>query len=74
VSASGMKFTSIQNLTTIIPALIDQKPDLIFLDLIMPVASSYEICTQIRRISLFAKTPVIILTESDGIFDNILID
>lgn len=71
VSANGMKFISIQNLTTIIPTLIEKKPDIIFLDLIMPVASSYEICTQIRRISLFAKTPVIILTESDGIFDRL---
>ncbi len=37
----------------------------------MPIASGYEICTQIRRVSIFAKTPVIILTGSDGIFDRV---
>ena len=37
----------------------------------MPVASGYEICAQLRRISVFANTPVIILTGSDGLFDRV---
>ena len=71
VTANGMRFIGIQNPMTIIPTLIEHKPDMIFLDLIMPIASGYEICTQIRRVSIFAKTPVIILTGSDGIFDRV---
>lgn len=71
VTANGMRFIGVQNPMTIIPTLIEQKPDIIFLDLIMPVASGYEVCTQIRRVSIFAKTPVIILTGSDGIFDRV---
>lgn len=71
VTANGMRFIGIQNPMTIIPTLIEHKPDVIFLDLIMPVASGYEICTQLRRVSIFAKTPIIILTGSDGIFDRV---
>jgi chemotaxis family two-component system response regulator PixG len=51
--------------------LIENKPDLIFLDLVMPIANGYEICTQIRRVSLFQTTPVIILTSNDGIVDRV---
>ena len=54
-----------------LPLLLQHKPDAIFLDLVMPVANGYEICAQIRRISLFKNTPVIILTGNDGIVDRV---
>ncbi len=66
VTAHGMRFLKIQDAVQALPTLIQDKPDLIFLDLMMPIASGYEICTQLRRISSFANTPVIILTGNDG--------
>ncbi|PMB43274.1 two-component system response regulator, partial [Fischerella thermalis CCMEE 5205] len=39
--------------------------------LIMPVINGYEMCTQIRRISTFTNTPIIILTSQDGLLDRI---
>jgi chemotaxis family two-component system response regulator PixG len=36
----------------------------------MPCTNGYELCAQLRRISLFNQTPIIILTGSDGIFDR----
>lgn len=71
ITANGMKFIKIQDAVQALPLLIQEKPDLIFLDLIMPVASGYEICTQLRRISTFANTPVIILTGNDGLLDRV---
>jgi len=62
---------SIQDPLRAIPALLEQKPDLVFLDLVMPIASGYEICSQIRRISAFKEIPVIILTGNDGIVDRV---
>jgi chemotaxis family two-component system response regulator PixG len=54
-----------------LPLLLEHKPDLIFLDLVMPITNGYEICSQIRRISVFQDTPVIILTSNDGIVDRV---
>lgn len=71
ITANGMKFVSVQNPLEALPMLMEKKPDLIFLDLMMPVVNGYEVCNQIRRTSYFAKTPVVILTGSDGVFDRV---
>ncbi len=71
ITSNGLKFISVQEPVKALPTLIQHKPDLIFLDLVMPVLSGYEICTQVRRISHFSNTPVIILTSSDGILDKV---
>ncbi len=67
----GLRFIKIQDAVQALPIIIQEKPDLIFLDLIMPIASGYEICTQLRRISAFAETPVVILTGNDGLVDRV---
>ncbi|MBE9042147.1 response regulator [Oscillatoriales cyanobacterium LEGE 11467] len=66
VKTAGYRFLAIQDSLKAVLTLIETKPDLIFLDLVMPVANGYEICTQLRRISQFSKTPIIILTSSKG--------
>jgi two-component system, chemotaxis family, response regulator PixG len=71
VTSQSMRFIAIQDPIQILATLIEQKPDLIFLDLVMPVATGYEICSQLRRVTFFAKTPIIILTGSDSLFDRV---
>ncbi|MEA5627498.1 response regulator [Nostoc sp. UHCC 0251] len=71
ITSNGLRFIKIQDAVQALPNLIQDKPDLIFLDLVMPVASGYEICTQLRRISTFTNTPIIILTGSDGLLDRV---
>ncbi|BAZ10677.1 response regulator receiver protein [Calothrix sp. NIES-4071] len=66
----GMKFVGIHNPLKILPTLTERKPDLIFLDLAMPVIDGYQVCSQIQRISSLAKTPVVILTDSNGLFNR----
>ncbi|MBE9013826.1 response regulator [Pseudanabaenaceae cyanobacterium LEGE 13415] len=68
---AGYRFLSIPDPLQAVPMLLDQKPDLIFLDLLMPIANGYEICTQIRRITAFQSIPIVILTSSDGIVDRV---
>ena len=50
---------------------LEYKPDIIFLDLVMPVANGYEICSQLRRVNTFRDTPIIILTSNDGVLDRL---
>lgn len=71
VRKAGYGFVSIKDSIQALPMLLEYKPDLIFLDLVMPVANGYEICAQIRRISTFKNIPVIIVTGNDGIVDRV---
>ena len=71
ITSNDMKFLQIQDAIQALPTLIEKKPDMIFLDLMMPVVNGYEVCSQIRRVSDLAKTPVIILTGSDALLDKI---
>lgn len=71
LTKAGYRFLGIEDSIQVLPTLLEHKPDLIFLDLVMPVANGYEICTQIRRISLFKNTPIVILTGNDGIVDRV---
>ncbi|MBV6624992.1 MAG: response regulator [Rivularia sp. (in: Bacteria)] len=70
ITSNNMRFVQIQDAIQALPILIENKPDLIFLDLMMPVVNGYEVCAQIRRVNKLANIPVIILTGSDGLFDK----
>ncbi|NES86000.1 MAG: response regulator [Moorea sp. SIO2B7] len=71
IQSAGYRFLGIQDSIQALPLLLKHKPDLIFLDLVMPIVNGYEMCAQIRRVSMFANTPVIILTAKDGIVDRV---
>jgi two-component system, chemotaxis family, response regulator PixG len=71
MTSHGLSFIKIQDAIQALPTLIQNKPDLIFLDLVMPIANGYEICTQLRRVSAFTDTPIIILTGNDGLLDRV---
>jgi two-component system, chemotaxis family, response regulator PixG len=71
VKTAGYRFLAIQDSTQALIKLIELKPSLIFLDLIMPIATGYEICTQLRRIPQFDRTPIIILTANRSTIDRL---
>jgi chemotaxis family two-component system response regulator PixG len=71
LTSHGLRSITITDSTKALPILMQQKPDLIFLDLIMPVASGYEICTQLRRTSAFKNVPVVIISASEGLVDRV---
>jgi chemotaxis family two-component system response regulator PixG len=51
--------------------LLKRKPDLIFLDLIMPNTNGYEFCTFLRKTTQFKEVPIVILTGNDGVIDRV---
>jgi two-component system, chemotaxis family, response regulator PixG len=71
VTDAGYRFIAIEDPTQALPRLLENKPDLIFLDLIMPKINGYEICGQIRRVSTFAQIPIVVLTGKDGLLDRV---
>ena len=71
LTSAGYRFWGVQDPLKALPTALRQKPNLIFLDLVMPVANGYEICAQLRQVSALKNTPVVILTGKDGIVDRV---
>jgi two-component system, chemotaxis family, response regulator PixG len=70
LEANGYECYGVQEPLTIMPRLIKQKPDFIFLDLLMPIINGYEVCGQIRKTPSLKDIPVVILTGKDGLVDR----
>ncbi len=71
LSSQGYEVLSILNPLQGISILLERKPDLIFLDLVMPNTNGYELCTFLRKTTSFQETPIIILTGNDGVIDRV---
>jgi twitching motility two-component system response regulator PilG len=50
--------------------IADFQPDLIFLDIMMPRLDGYQTCALIKHHRIFSKTPVVMLSSRDGLFDR----
>lgn len=50
--------------------IADHKPDIIFVDVMMPRLDGYQTCALIKNNSEFNSTPVIMLSSKDGLFDK----
>ncbi len=70
ITAHGYRVYGVQDPLKIMPSLIRNKPDFIFLDLLMPIVNGYEVCEQIRKTPSLKDIPVIILTGKDGLIDR----
>ncbi len=71
IADRGYRSFGVQDPLKIITSLIRNKPDLIFLDLVMPVTNGYEVCEQIRKTPSLSSIPIIILTGNDGLIDRV---
>lgn len=70
VKQVNCRFVAINDSQQAVDILSNCKPDLIFLDLIMPKIDGYEVCSQLRKLPDFRRTPIVILTGNDGIVDR----
>lgn len=50
--------------------IADQKPQIIFVDIMMPRLDGYQTCALIKNNQVFRNTPVIMLSSKDGLFDK----
>ena len=50
--------------------IADHHPDIIFVDIMMPRLDGYQTCALIKNNQNYKKTPVIMLSSKDGLFDK----
>ena len=50
--------------------IAEHKPDIIFVDIMMPRLDGYQTCALIKHNRAFKTTPVIMLSSRDSIFDK----
>ena len=50
--------------------IADSNPDIIFVDIMMPRLDGYQTCALIKKNQTLQKTPVIMLSSKDGLFDK----
>ncbi|MBS1270430.1 MAG: Response regulator MprA [Gammaproteobacteria bacterium] len=50
--------------------IIDNHPDIIFVDIMMPRLDGYQTCALIKNNRHFKGTPVVMLSSKDGLFDR----
>jgi twitching motility two-component system response regulator PilG len=50
--------------------IADNRPGIIFVDIMMPRLDGYQTCALIKNNKLFKSTPVVMLSSKDGLFDR----
>ena len=50
--------------------IAETRPNIIFVDIMMPRLDGYETCSLIKHNKTFKETPVIMLSSKDGLFDR----
>jgi len=50
--------------------VVDNQPDVVFVDVMMPRLDGYQTCALIKKHHHFRNTPVVMLTSKDTLFDR----
>ena len=50
--------------------IVDNNPDIIFVDIMMPRLDGYQTCALIKNSQNYQNIPVIMLSSKDGLFDQ----
>ncbi|MDW3095717.1 MAG: response regulator [Gammaproteobacteria bacterium] len=70
LSKEGCEVLTAQDGFEALALIAVNKPDIIFVDIMMPRLDGYQTCTLIKNNRQFRDTPVIMLTSKDSIFDK----
>ena len=54
-----------------VPMAVEYQPDLILMDLVMPIVNGYEVCAQLRRVDALTEIPIVIVTDRAGLGDRV---
>ena len=72
LTSNGYKVITANNGIDAVKIAIEEKPNLILLDLMIPGKDGYDVCKDVRSNSEIRNTPIIMLTAKSEEFDKIL--
>lgn len=70
LNQEGYEVLEVQDGFDALSRVVDDTPDLLFIDVMMPRLGGYETCKIIKQNSDFENLPIIILSSKDGILDK----
>jgi twitching motility two-component system response regulator PilG len=70
LASEGCEVFTAENGFEALSKITQHKPDLIFVDIMMPRLDGYQTCAIIKNNTEFRNTPVVMLTSKDGLFDK----
>lgn len=53
-----------------LPIISTQRPDILFIDIMMPRLDGYQTCSLVKNNPKFSSTPIVMLSSKDGLFDR----
>lgn len=71
VNRAGYSFKAEKEPLRALAILLALKPDFIFIDLLMPGLNGYELCAQLRQLSSFRDTPIVIFSNNTNLIDRV---
>ncbi len=69
---NGYQVIGVHDGALAVDIIVEEKPNLILLDLMLPNKDGISICREVRETSEIKKTPIIILTAKETEFDKVL--
>jgi twitching motility two-component system response regulator PilG len=70
LSKSGYQVITATDGFEALAKVVDNQPDIIFMDIMMPRLDGYQTCALIKNNDAFKDTPIIMLSSKDGLFDR----
>jgi chemotaxis family two-component system response regulator PixG len=70
LNPAGYRIIPVNDAAKTLMVLLENKPNLIFLDAIMPDANGYELCSQIRKMPALKNIPIVILQKQDSVIER----
>ncbi len=70
LSGEGLDVVTAEDGFQALSVIAEHRPNLIFVDIMMPRLDGYQTCAIIKNNPDFAQIPVIMLTSKDGLFDR----
>jgi two-component system, chemotaxis family, response regulator PixG len=70
LNPAGYRIIPVNDAAKTLMVLLENQPNLIFLDTIMPDANGYELCSQIRKMPALKDIPIVILQEQENVIER----